>query len=55
MTKLVGIVKYGKMLIQRSKRIENDMANEFDYLLKLSEDSVKELWDNEFDELWNNV
>ncbi len=31
------------------------MNDEFDYLLKASEQTAKELWDNKYDEVWNNV
>lgn len=31
------------------------MKDEFELLLKLSEKTAKELWDNEFDEAWDKV
>lgn len=54
--KLVIALKDGKMLIMPARSMwKRNMENEFDYLLRLSEGSARELWDNETDDLWNNV
>ncbi len=31
------------------------MKDEFEPLLKLAKKTAKELWDNEFDEVWNKI
>jgi AbrB family looped-hinge helix DNA binding protein len=49
------------ILIQKNKRImlkkvdtmENELEDDFSDLLKLSEISMKKLWDNKEDEIWN--
>jgi AbrB family looped-hinge helix DNA binding protein len=53
--KLVVIVSDDKMLLQKSDEAGSKMQKEFDYLLKLSEKSAKRLWENEKDNVWNDV
>ena len=55
--KLVIALKDGRMLMMPAKLLwKENMENEFGYLLKLSEGSFKQLWDNETDDrIWNNV
>ena len=53
--KLVVIVADDKMLLQKSDEAGSKMEKEFDYLLKLSERSAKRLWENEKDNVWNDV
>ena len=55
--RLLLILKEGKMLIMPTRQLwKNNMENEFDYLLRLSESSAKELWNNRTDDrVWNNV
>jgi len=53
--KLVVFVADDKLLLQKSTEAGSKMEKEFDYLLKLSEKSTKRLWENEKDNVWNNV
>lgn len=55
--RLVIVLKDGKMLMVPARNMwKEKMENEFDYLLKLSEGSFRELWDNETDDhIWNNI
>jgi AbrB family looped-hinge helix DNA binding protein len=55
--RLIVVYKDGKMLIMPARRLwKGGMEQEFDYLLKLSEGSAKDLWDNDVDErIWNNI
>jgi AbrB family looped-hinge helix DNA binding protein len=54
--KLVIALKDGKMLIMPARSMwKKNMENEFNYLLRLSEGSARELWDNKTDDLWNNI
>lgn len=43
-----------KILLEKSKRIEESMKDEFSDMLKLSEKSLGEIWDNKEDEIWNS-
>jgi AbrB family looped-hinge helix DNA binding protein len=52
---LVVIVSDNKMLIEKSETLGKKLNSEFDYMLKLSESSAKELWDNERDNVWDSV
>jgi len=44
--KLIAIQQADKIILQKVKK-EN-----FEHLLKLSEDTARKLWDNEYDEIW---
>ncbi|MEK6856621.1 MAG: AbrB/MazE/SpoVT family DNA-binding domain-containing protein [Nanoarchaeota archaeon] len=47
---LIIIQENGKILIEKmSEKIKDDFSD----ILKLSEISLKEVWDNESDEIWN--
>ena len=37
------------------EKVSNVVKDKFDDLLKHSEKVAKKLWDNKFDEVWNNV
>ena len=44
------------LLIQQGNKLFIEkISDEFESWLKLSEGSAKEVWDNEIDEVWNNV
>jgi len=46
--RLIFVYKDGKMLVMPARRLwKENMEEEFDYLLKLSEGSARDLWDNE--------
>ncbi len=53
--KLIMLIKGNRILIEKSSSVAGNMENEFDYLVKLSEQSARKIWDNESDEVWNNV
>lgn len=55
--KLVIVLKDGKMFMVPARRMwKESMEDEFDYLLKLSEGSFRQLWENETDDrIWNNI
>ena len=47
---LIIIQEKGKILIEKaSERIKDDFSD----ILKISEKSLKEVWDNKEDEVWN--
>ena len=50
---LILIQKGKKIMIEKAELIESKMKDDFKDLLKLSELSLKEVWDNEEDEIWN--
>ena len=43
----------GKILIEKSKIVAEKMEEDFSDLLKFSEESLKEVWDNKEDDIWN--
>lgn len=42
-----------KILIEKEKDVEKTMKDDLRDILKLSEESLKEVWDNREDEIWN--
>ncbi|MBI3050848.1 AbrB/MazE/SpoVT family DNA-binding domain-containing protein [Candidatus Woesearchaeota archaeon] len=52
---LVLIQQGDKVLMEKGATVSGMLRDEFTGMLKLSEKTAKELWDNEFDEVWNNV
>ncbi len=53
--RLVLTTKNKKILIQKAANLEKQIGEDFKDLLKLSENTAKELWDNEDDEIWNKI
>ena len=51
---LVIIQSNGKILLEKSKKISMKMKDDFKDIIKFSENSLKEVWDNKDDEIWNN-
>ncbi|MBI2141069.1 AbrB/MazE/SpoVT family DNA-binding domain-containing protein [Candidatus Woesearchaeota archaeon] len=57
----IGLKKGDELLLlQEGERVFIEKAtsalkDEFEPLLKASEKTLKKLWDNKFDEVWNNV
>ena len=43
----------GKILIEKSQNISEKIKDEFKDILKFSEQSLKEVWDNPKDEIWS--
>lgn len=52
--KLLLIQEGDKMLLERASKAYV-LIDEFTSLLKASEKTAEELWDNKFDEAWDNV
>ncbi|MEK6926475.1 MAG: hypothetical protein AABW50_04320 [Nanoarchaeota archaeon] len=44
-----------KRITSSDKKISKKIRDDFKDILKLSEISLKKLWDNEEDEIWNNI
>ena len=44
----------GKILIEKPQKISEKMQDEFKDILKFSEQSLAEVWDNPEDEIWNS-
>lgn len=42
----------GKMMIQKANYVEEELKDDFGDLLRLSESSYREIWDNKEDEIW---
>jgi antitoxin PrlF len=55
--KLIFVLVDGKMLVMPARRLlRENTKDDFNYLMKLSESSAKDLWDNETDDrVWNNI
>ena len=50
---LILIQKGKRIMIEKTEMIESKVKDDFKDLLKLSELSLKDLWDNEYDKIWN--
>jgi AbrB family looped-hinge helix DNA binding protein len=50
---LVLIQVGNKILLQKVRQVEQKLQDEFKDILKFSEMSLKEVWDNKSDEIWN--
>jgi AbrB family looped-hinge helix DNA binding protein len=51
---LVIIQVDGKLLLEKSKKIEQNLKDDFKDILKFNEKSLKEVWDNKEDEIWSS-
>lgn len=57
----IGLKKGDELLLLQEgekvfiEKATSALKDEFEPLLKASEKTLKKLWDNEFDEVWNNV
>ena len=52
---LVLEVSDDKLLIAKAEEVSKKMRGEFEHLLRLSERSAKELWENEKDAIWDSA
>lgn len=43
----------GKIILEKSEKAEKKLVDDFKDILKLNELSLKEVWDNKEDEVWN--
>ena len=50
---LVMIQIDGKLLLEKTQQAEQKMKDDFKDILKFSEKSLKEVWDNKEDEIWS--
>ena len=50
---LIIIEDNEKLLIEKSKRITKNLKDDFKDILRYSEQSLKEVWDNPEDDIWN--
>ena len=50
---LIIIEENGKILIEKSTELTKQVKEDFSEMLKHSEDSLKEVWDNPQDDLWS--
>ncbi|MEK6889289.1 MAG: AbrB/MazE/SpoVT family DNA-binding domain-containing protein [Nanoarchaeota archaeon] len=51
---LVMIEIDNKILLEKSKKVEQKLQDDFKDILKFNEQSLKEVWDNSSDEIWNS-
>ena len=52
-SKLVILLKDGKLLIRKATDMSQLMEDDFEDVVRYSERSLEEIWDNEKDEVWN--
>lgn len=52
-SKLLVVLKDKKLLISKTSDILQSIENDFDDVAQHSELSLKKIWDNEEDEVWN--
>ena len=43
----------GRILLEKAQRTEEKLKDNFKDILRFSEQSLKEVWDNEEDEIWS--
>ena len=43
----------GKLLLEKTQKAEQKMKDDFKDILKFSEKSLREVWDNKKDEIWS--
>jgi len=43
----------GKILLEKAKSVEKNIKDDFKDLIKFSEKSLKEVWDNKQDNIWD--
>lgn len=51
---LILIQRGGKIMLEKAEIIESKTKDDFKDLVKISEMSLKSLWDNEEDDIWNS-
>jgi AbrB family looped-hinge helix DNA binding protein len=51
---LVIIEDEGKILLEKPKVVAQKMEDNFKDILRYSEESLKEIWDNEADDIWSS-
>ena len=51
---LVLIQMNGKLLIEKAPQAEKKLKDDFRDILKFSEHSLKEVWDNKEDDIWSS-
>lgn len=49
---LIIIHQDGKILLEKADAASKKLADDFSDVLKFSEESLKEVWDNEQDDIW---
>ncbi len=52
-SKLVIILKDKKLLIRKASDISQSIEDSFEDVVRYSERSLEEIWDNEEDDVWN--
>jgi len=50
---LVVIQIDNKILLEKTQKMEQKLKDDFKDILKFSENSLKEVWDNKEDDIWN--
>ena len=44
----------GKLLLEKTENLSRKMEDDFKDIMKINEDSLKDLWDNDEDNIWND-
>lgn len=50
---LIIVENNDKLLIEKSKRFAKDFQDDFKDIIHYSEESLREVWDNSEDDIWN--
>jgi len=50
---LIIVESKGKILIEKTQKTKEKIEDDFKDILKFSEDSLKEVWDNPEDKIWD--
>ena len=51
---LILVQEDSKIMIEKAKKVSEAVKDDFKDLVRLSEMSLKSLWDNKEDEIWNS-
>ena len=51
---LVVTEKEGKILLEKADRVSKKISDDFRDILKISENSLKEIWDSKEDDIWSS-
>lgn len=51
---LVMLQLNGRIILEKSKKVEKKLIEDWSDITKLNESSLKEIWDNDQDDIWGN-
>ena len=49
---LIILHRHGKILLEKAESVSDKITDDFKDILKFSEESLREVWDNKEDDIW---